>query len=42
MQKIKQKGYLSPDLEVEFVEVEEGFSLSNMESIETEKPEQEW
>ncbi len=34
--------YLAPKLEVHVTEVEYGFSISNMESIEDEKPEQDW
>ena len=34
--------YTSPKLEVIEVEIEQGFSISNMESIEDDKPEQDW
>lgn len=34
--------YFAPKIEVQTFEVERGFALSNMESIETEHPEQYW
>lgn len=34
--------YFTPKIEVHTIEVEHGFALSNMESIETEHPEQDW
>ena len=37
----KQEEYLTPELEVVAVEVEQGFSLSNLENPE-ERPEQGW
>lgn len=37
----KQEEYLTPEFEVVAVEVEQGFSLSNLEDPE-EKPEQGW
>lgn len=38
----EESGYLAPEIEVVTIEVEQGFSLSNMEPIGPEKPEQEW
>ncbi len=35
-------GYLAPEIEVSEMEVEQGFAVSNMESIGSEKEEQEW
>ena len=37
----KQEEYLAPEFEVVAVEVEQGFSLSNLENPE-ERPEQGW
>ena len=37
----KQDEYLAPEFEVVAVEVEQGFSLSNLENPE-ERPEQGW
>ena len=37
----KQEKYLAPEFEVVAVEVEQGFSLSNLENPE-ERPEQGW
>ena len=34
--------YFAPTIELHTIEVEQGFALSNMESIETEHPEQYW
>lgn len=34
--------YFAPKIEVHTIEVEQGFAHSNMESIETEHPEQNW
>ena len=34
--------YFAPKIEVHTIKVERGFALSNMESIETEHPEQYW
>ena len=42
MQTNHQWGYLAPEIEVLQIEVEQGFVISNMESIDSEKPEQEW
>ena len=38
----KQGGYLTPEIEVAEIKVEQGFSISNMEPINPEKPEQDW
>lgn len=37
----KQEEYLAPEFEIVAVEVEQGFSLSNLENPE-ERPEQGW
>ena len=37
----KQDEYIAPEFEVVAVEVEQGFSLSNLENPE-ERPEQDW
>ena len=37
----EQEKYLAPEFEVVAVEVEQGFSLSNLENPE-ERPEQDW
>ena len=42
MNKNKQMDYLIPTIEVQVIEVEQGFSLSNMEQIGGEKEEIEW
>ena len=42
MKQIEQRVYLSPEVEVSEIEVEQGFVLSNMEPIFPDKPEQEW
>ena len=47
MKQIEQRGYLTPEIEVIFVEVEQGFSLSNpssepMPEIGGEKEEIGW
>ena len=42
MKQIEQRVYLSPEVEVREIEVEQGFILSNMEPIDPDKPEQEW
>jgi len=34
--------YVAPDIEQLVVDIEQGFQLSNMESIGEEKPEQDW
>lgn len=34
--------YFVPKIEVQTFEIERGFALSNMESIENEYPEQNW
>ena len=41
MKHTKQEKYLAPEFEVVAVEVEQGFSLSNLENPE-ERPEQGW
>ena len=41
MKHTKQDEYLAPEFEVVAVEVEQGFSLSNLENPE-ERPEQDW
>ena len=38
----KQWHYLTPEIEVNAIEIESGYSLSNMETIAPEKPEQDW
>ena len=38
----KSMGYLPPEIEVQRVFVEQGFSLSNMEQIDRENEEIEW
>ena len=40
--KKEQMGYLSPEIEVNCVEVEQGIAASNMEQIGTVYDEQEW
>lgn len=35
-------GYLAPEIEVNYVEVEQGIAASNMEQIGDEKEEIEW
>ena len=42
MQKIFQEGYLTPELEVIEVAVEQGFGASNMESLGEEKDPVGW
>ena len=42
MKQIEQRVYLSPEVEVSEIKVEQGFALSNMEPIDPDKPEQEW
>ena len=42
MKNSEQGTYLIPEIEVNEICVEHGFSLSNMEPINPEKPEQEW
>ena len=42
MQTNKLKDYLSPELVIIEIAIEQGFSISNMESFEDEKPEQDW
>lgn len=42
MKQIEQRVYLSPEVVVSEIEVEQGFVLSNMEPIDHDKPEQEW
>ena len=42
MKKSEQRGYLAPEIEVNEVMAEQGFAGSNLENIETEKPEEEW
>ena len=41
MKHTKQEEYLAPEFEIMAVEVEQGFSLSNLENPE-ERPEQGW
>ena len=41
MTQTEQQHYLAPEFEVVAVEVEQGFSLSNLENPE-ERPEQGW
>ena len=41
MKHTEQEKYLAPEFEVVAVEVEQGFSLSNLENPE-ERPEQGW
>lgn len=38
----KPVGYLAPEIEVNFVEVEQGIAQSNMEVLGQEKDEIEW
>lgn len=43
MDKIEQRGYLAPEIEVNEVMVEMGFATSpNMENIGKENPDAEW
>ena len=42
MKNNKQWGYLAPELEVVYVEVEQGYAGSNMEQVGGEKEEIEW
>ena len=42
MDKNTLRCYLAPEIEVNYVEVEQGFTISNMEPIAPEKSEQEW
>ena len=42
MKTSEQRGYLAPKIEVNEIYVEQGFAVSNMESIGPEKKEQEW
>ena len=42
MNRNEQMCYLTPEIEVNYVEVEQGFTISNMEPIAPEKSEQEW
>ena len=41
MDKIEQRGYLAPEIEVNEIEVEQVFALSNLENPD-EKPEMDW
>ena len=41
MDKIEQRGYLAPEIEVNEIEVEQDFALSNLENPD-EKPEMDW
>ena len=38
----EQKYYLMPKIEVYYVEIEQGFAISNMEMINPERPELDW
>lgn len=38
----EQVGYLAPEIEVNFVVVEQGIAISNMEQIGNENPEMGW
>lgn len=40
--KKEQMGYLTPEIEVNFVVVEQGIAASNMEQLGTVYDEQEW
>lgn len=42
MQTKSEKGYLAPEIEVNYVVVEQGIAASNMEQIGDEKEEIEW
>lgn len=42
MKNSEQRTYLIPEIEVNEIYVEQGFAVSNMESIGSEKKEQEW
>ena len=42
MDKIEQRGYLAPEIEVNEIEVERGFYYSNLEDIDGEKDPIEW
>lgn len=42
MQQFERLFYLAPELNFIEISVEQGFSLSSMEQIENEKPDQEW
>ena len=42
MQANAQAGYLAPEIEVNYVVVEQGIAASNMEQIGDEKEEIEW
>ena len=42
MKKNFLRSYLTPEIEVNYIEIEQGFSISNMEAINPEKPEQDW
>lgn len=42
MQKLEQRGYLAPEIEVNYLIVEQGFSGSQVEDIGGEKEEGEW
>lgn len=42
MKRNEQGKYLIPKIEMEVIKVEQGFSISNMEPINPEKPEQDW
>ena len=42
MKTFEQMVYLSPKIGVNEIEVEQGFTLSNMENVGDSKPEQSW
>lgn len=42
MKTFEQRVYLTPQISVNEIEVEQGFALSNMENIDNSKPEQSW
>ena len=42
MKTFEQRVYLTPKIEVNEIEVEQGFTLSNMENVGNAKPEQSW
>ena len=42
MKTIEQRGYLAPEIEVNFVVVEQGIAASNMEQLGDVYDEQEW
>jgi len=37
-----KRNYFAPKIELLTIKVEQGFTISNMEYIESENPEQEW